>query len=108
MNKAEREPLEQIDYGIGYKGHNSPQQHMNLKVDGGAIAIAIALVAIGAVVASCILLPQLMGSIAREASAAANINAQIAEREARIAQDKYTYTMGELAKQGIIISTDGH
>lgn len=33
---------------------------------------------------------------------------RIAEREARIAQDKYTYTMGELAKQGIDISTDGH
>ena len=34
--------------------------------------------------------------------------AMLAEREARIAQDKYTYTMGELAKQGIKISTDGH
>jgi hypothetical protein len=34
--------------------------------------------------------------------------AALAEREARIAQDKYTYTMGELAKKGIFITTDGH
>ncbi len=34
--------------------------------------------------------------------------AYIAEREARIAQDKYTYVQGELAKKGIHISTDGH
>lgn len=32
----------------------------------------------------------------------------LAEREARIAQDKYTYVQGELAKKGIHISTDGH
>jgi hypothetical protein len=34
--------------------------------------------------------------------------ASIAEREARIAQDKYTYVQSELAKRGIHISTDGH
>ncbi len=34
--------------------------------------------------------------------------ANIAEREARIAQDKYTYVQGELAKKGIYITTDGH
>ncbi len=34
--------------------------------------------------------------------------AQIAEREARIAQDKYFYVQSELQKKGITISTDGH
>ena len=34
--------------------------------------------------------------------------AGIAEREARIAQDKYSYVQSELAKRGIQISTDGH
>jgi hypothetical protein len=34
--------------------------------------------------------------------------ATIAEREARIAQDKYTYAQIELSKRGIDISTDGH
>jgi hypothetical protein len=34
--------------------------------------------------------------------------ASLAEREARIAQDKYTYVQSELAKRGIHISTDGH
>jgi hypothetical protein len=32
----------------------------------------------------------------------------IAEREARIAQDKYFYVAGELAKVGVHITTDGH
>lgn len=34
--------------------------------------------------------------------------AGLAEREARIAQDKYAYVQAELAKKGIYISTDGH
>lgn len=34
--------------------------------------------------------------------------AGVAEREARIAQDKFTYAQIELAKKGIYISTDGH
>lgn len=104
MNDAKHEPLEQIDYGYGYKAQNSPQQHMTLKVDGGMLAIAISLVALGGVVVGAITLPIL----AKNASAPADVRAAIAEREARIAQDKFTYVQTELAKKGIYISTDGH
>jgi hypothetical protein len=38
----------------------------------------------------------------------ASDRAWIAEREARIAQDKYFYVAGELAKVGVHITTDGH
>lgn len=85
MNTAEREPMEQIDYGINYKAQNSPQQSLNLKVEGGTLAIALALVALGAVLAAIIILPQLAESRANEAVAVAlrPISAQVASAQDR-------------------------
>lgn len=49
-----------------------------------------------------------LSAMALAAAWSANVRATIAEREARIAQDKYTYAQVELAKAGIFLSTDGH
>lgn len=98
----EREPLEQIDYGINQRAMGSSS--VILKVEGGMIAIAIALVSLGGVIVGAITLPIL----AQKAAAPADVRSQIAEREARIAQDKYAYVQSELAKKGIFITTDGH
>lgn len=85
MNR-EPEPMEQIDYGIGYKGVLSPQQHMTLKVEGGILAIALSLLALGAILSAAILLPNLINSSAKAASANADSMASIANRESRLAQ----------------------
>ncbi len=54
------------------------------------------------------ILALLVAALAYGVSSRALDRANLAEREARIAQDKYTYVQGELAKKGIYISTDGH
>ncbi len=108
MKSVEREPMEQIDYGIGYRGYQSPQQHLNLKVDGGGIAIALSLIALGAVLAAVILLPSLIEASAEKAAAPANAAAAYANRDARVALDKIGYVQIELERKGIHISVDGH
>jgi hypothetical protein len=99
----EPEPMEQIDYGIGYKGMLSPQQHMTLKVEGGNLAIALSLLALGGVVVGAILLPGLIDSKATASSAFARQTAQEAERESRIAIEQVDYMRVELAKKGVIV-----
>lgn len=49
-----------------------------------------------------------LASLALAVAWAASVRATLAEREARIAQDKYFYVAAELAKAGIEVSTDGH
>lgn len=95
MNFTEREPteLDQRDYGIQAR-HGSSQVIQVESLGKGAWAILTAAIVLSAVAFA-------LGLVAWDRS-------RLAEREARIAQDKYTYTMGELAKQGINISTDGH
>jgi len=82
----EPEPMEQIDYGIGYKGVLSPQQHMTLKVEGGTLAIALSILALGGILIAAILLPDLIDSRAKAASAEPAAMASIANRESRLAQ----------------------
>lgn len=76
---------EQNDFGYGYKGVLSPQQHMTLKVDGGTLGIVLGLLSLGAVLAACILLPQLMRSQSEAAVAVAlrPISAQVASAQDR-------------------------
>lgn len=114
------EPMEQIDYGIGYRGMLSPQSHSTIKVEGGTLAIALALVALGAVLVATILLPQLAQSHANEAVAVAlrPISAQVAsaqdrawlaERNEKINAEQIKIFAAELsAMKGQPVRLDGH
>lgn len=104
MNASEREPLEQIDYGTGYQARFSPQSHATIKVEGGSLAIAIALIALGGVIVGAITLPIL----AQKASEPIAVRSQIAEREARVAIDQVQTMRIELARKGIFVNTDDH
>ncbi len=120
MSKAEREPMEQIDYGINYKAQNSPQQSLNLKVEGGLLAIALALIALGAVLAACILMPEIIQSRANEAAAvavgpvrtmaqSAQDRAWLAERNEKINAEQIKIFAAELsAMKGQPVRLDGH
>lgn len=61
-----------------------------------------------AVVLSTSVLAVVLAALAFGYAGRAMDRAQIAEREARIAQDKYFYVQSELAEKGIHITTDGH
>lgn len=111
--KRQQEPTEQLltqeDYGGIYKSRNSPQQNMTLRVDGGSIAIAIALVALGGVLVAAIMLPQIMRAQAEAAAAPAKAQASYAERDARVALDYVTSVQSSLEKNGISIKPpNGH
>lgn len=117
--KREPEPLEQIDLSGIYRSHGSPQQNMNLRVDGGAIGIALALVALGSVLAACILLPQLMRSQSEAAVAVAlrPISAQVtsaqdrawlAERTGNINAEHLNEVRFALQAKGIHITLNDH
>ena len=112
MNTAEREPLEQFDYGYGYRGQNSPQQHMNLRVDGGAIGIALGLLAIGGVIVGAITIPMLADKSAKAAAlelvqpvavraASAQDMSYLAERETKLMREQFGMLQVELEKKGI-------
>lgn len=92
------EQLDQQDFGYGYKGILSPQQHMTLKVDGGAVWVLLA-----TLVASLLLSAFSVGMAFR-----AYDMANLAERESRIAQDKYFYVAAQLAKLDPSFKTDEH
>ncbi|MGC3959576.1 MAG: hypothetical protein QM813_17000 [Verrucomicrobiota bacterium] len=66
----------------------SNQNNLTLTVQGGGLAIALSLVALGAVLSMAIILPQLMEKTAQAAAAPGSVRSQIAEREARVAQDQ--------------------
>lgn len=113
------EPMEQIDYGGNYRAYQSPQQTMTLKVEGGLLAVAIALVALGAVLVATILLPQLAQSHANEAVAVAlrPISAQVAsaqdrawlaERNSFATAEQLKILQAELATAGKPVRLDGH
>jgi hypothetical protein len=70
------------------RGYLSPQQHLSLKVEGGILAIAFSLLALGGVVIGAILLPSLIESRAQASSAYAREAAQTADREARVALEQ--------------------
>lgn len=49
-----------------------------------------------------------MAAIALALAYASNVRSDIAEREARIAQDKYFYLAADLRARGIEVTTDDH
>lgn len=100
MNRATPEPMEQLDYGIGYKGILSPQQHMTLKVEGGMLAIALSLVALGAVFALVILLPGMIESRAISAASQASVRSQEAAQNSALARNDVAKLKLDLARQG--------
>lgn len=116
---AEPEPMEQIDYGGVYRSYQSPQQNLNLNIDGGTLAIAISLLALGGVLVAAILLPQLMDKqaeaaalrisqpIATQAAEARSVS-YIGERQSKIATEELRLLQVELAKQGTFVRMDGH
>ncbi len=90
-------------------GEHSPKQQVNLKVDGGGIALALSLVALGGVLVAVILLPQVMRAQAEAAAAPAKAQASYAERDARVALDYVTSVQSSLEKNGISIKPpSGH
>lgn len=112
MNHTYDRDIEQIDYGYGYKAQNSPQQHMSLKVDGGMLALAFAILAFGGVLVAAIFIPSLMESRAKAAVeeavrpiaakvASLESTSYIAEREARVSQEDVKTIRMEMAKAGL-------
>lgn len=96
--------MEQIDYGIGYKGRNSPQAHSSAHSDGGGtamniIALMLATIAVTVSIGTCFFVK---GSIESSTSATERrLNdkvvasetrsmdyAYLAKQEARIALEK--------------------
>jgi hypothetical protein len=121
--KRQQEPTEQLltqeDFGGIYKSRNSPQQNTTIKVEGGTIALAIALVALGGVLVAAIMLPQLM-RVQAEATAA-NVVQPVADRAMQASERSYVAQTDsklnaeylkvlqiELAKRGIFVQVDGH
>lgn len=100
--------IEQVDYGYGYKGQNSPQQHTSIKVDGSSVAIGLSLLAIGGVLVAAIVLPHLIRSEAEKSGSESAVRSLIAEREARVAIDQVQTMRIELAKQKIFVQLDDH
>lgn len=106
--KHEPDPMEQIDYGYGYKAKNSPQQHTTVKIEGGTIALAFAILSFGGVIVGAITIPQMVRSTAEAAAAPAYQKASYAERDARVALDKLQTAQVALAKKGIDVNFDEH
>jgi hypothetical protein len=102
MKTREPEPLEQIDYGRDYQSRrmrrHSPSS--NSKV------IQIESLGKGAWV--LVAASMVMSSLALAIAYASNQRSDIAEREARIAQDKYFYLAADLRARGIEVTTDDH
>lgn len=88
---------------------DGPKQQVNLRVDGGNLAIAVALVALGGVIVGAITIPQTVRSAAEAAAAPANAKASYAERDARVALDYVTSVQSQLERRGISINPpNGH
>jgi hypothetical protein len=112
--------MEQIDFGIGYRGRNSPQQHMTLTLAGGTLAIALSLIALGGVLIASLLLPQLLQSYTNEAvavqtrsiaaqAATAQDRAWGAQQQATITAEQLKIMEIDLAKKGLLVRrVDGH
>lgn len=100
------EPIDQKDFGYGYKGVLSPQQHMSLKVEGGMLAVTLALLALGGVLVAAILVPEIIEARAHEAAAAAYATAAYAERDSRVALDKIGYIQSALDRNGIRVEQE--
>ncbi len=95
--------IEQVDFGIGYRGHQSPQQHMNLHVSGGSLAIALSLLSIGGLVIGASLIPAYIRSEAGRLTERALVRSDIAEREVKIAREENKHFREALAQQGIVV-----
>jgi len=72
------------------------------------VAIVLGSMALGGVIVGAVMLPDVVQSRAQSSAAAANENARIAEREARIAIDQTDALRMDLAKHGIVLRTDNH
>lgn len=105
MNR-EPDPMEQIDYGGNYRAFQSPQQTMSLRVEGGAIAIALSLLALGGVLVASILIPTLIDKAATAASSGAVVRSQISERESRLNAEDIKLIRIALEKHGITVATE--
>lgn len=112
MKTREPEPLEQIDYGIGYKASHSPQQHTSVKVEAdrayAVIAMILSFCSIVVIFLAGVMLESYIKAEAERSAARSVAKAEYAERDARVALDKLTYLQVELAKRGIVISYDEH
>lgn len=98
--------MEQLDYGGNYRAILSPQQTLSLNVEGGTLAIAIALLALGGVLVAAILIPQIIDARANAAVAPAYATASYAERDSRVALDKIAYIQSALDRQGIHVEQE--
>lgn len=107
------EPLEQIDYGFGYKATHSPQQHTSVKVEADrAYAVIAMILSVGAILCVIVTLLVLPAYIKSEANSAAvhaaqplgeriasmQTTMQYTEREARLAIQDVIDMKAELAK----------
>lgn len=119
MRTREPEPLEQIDYGGNNRAVLSPQQTLNLKVEGGSLAIAISLLSLGILVAACLFLPQLTEAQTRAAAAESlrQISAQVAsaqdrawlaERNSKMTDENLRILQADLAGRGIKVRLSAH
>jgi hypothetical protein len=110
--KREPEPLDQTDYGIGYKGNHSPQQHTSVKVEAdraySTVAMILSFGCIVVIFLAGVLLPAYIKAEAEAAASEANVKVQYAEREARVAIDQVQTMRIELAKKGIVLQLDDH
>jgi len=118
MSTREPEPLEQIDYGVNYRASGSSS--LSLKVEGGMLAVALSLVALGGTLIMALLLPQLFQSMASEAvavqtrsiavqAATAQDRAWSAQQQATITSEQVKILEIEMAKNGLLVRrVDGH
>lgn len=119
MNVSDREPMEldQRDYGINYRASGSSS--VSLKVEGGMLALAVALVAFGGVVIGAITIPSYASARveAEVSKTIAPLQARLAqyeevawdvERDTRIQEEQIKRIEIGLSKKGININADGH
>ena len=85
-------------------GGNQTVVHLGASTALAGVASIFSLLAFGAVIAACILIPEIIDSRSRAAAVAS----QLSERESRIAVDQVQTMRIELAKKGIFIQLDDH
>lgn len=120
MADDETEQLFQRSYDGIYRSPNSPQQNNNqtVRID-GAIAIALAMLAIGGLIIGSITVSAMVNARveAEIAKAIGPLQAELAqqeevvwrvERESRIHEEQIQRIETGLGKKGININTDGH
>lgn len=112
-------PANVIDTLDQSRRRHSPQFSQVLKIEGGLIAIALALIALGGVIVAAVLLPEITRSQSEAAVAVAlrPISAQVAssqdrawlaERNSFATAEQLKILQAELAAAGKPVRLDGH